>query len=288
MESDAQLKELNNAKFDTDAIVAFDRQIKLQDDTRKVEIENYKLKGELKHYKELYHNVEMLREEKYSLESRVRDMDKVMADNLRLDLENARLKMEKAEWAGYLEKTDGLDYETPQGIVYNLTKERYESRLASAQITALRNELENRDKLLSTLEIHMDELKKLNQDKDRIHRSDIFAMELLEKDKALLKKHVEMLENQYRLYDFEEENYMEGNYDIQKTQRIQQLEGLLKEYEQRLSVQAQDIIKSQMNASYLSTVSVPPGPYIELASGRSIVEFMSNLLNDKQSWIESK
>jgi cell shape-determining protein MreC len=70
----------------------------VQDDTRKVEMENYRLKSDLKHYKEMCHNVEMLREEKYSLESRVRNMDQLMAENMRLDILNARLQAEKLEW----------------------------------------------------------------------------------------------------------------------------------------------------------------------------------------------
>lgn len=70
----------------------------VQDDTRKIEIENIKLKNELKHYKEMYHNVEMLREEKYSLETRVQEMEQLKSDNLKLDLENTRLKQERMEW----------------------------------------------------------------------------------------------------------------------------------------------------------------------------------------------
>lgn len=33
-------------------------------------------------------------------------------------------------------------------------------------------------------------------EKDRIHRSDLVKMEILDKDKAMLRKHVDMLENQ--------------------------------------------------------------------------------------------
>ncbi|KAI8076889.1 mitotic checkpoint protein-domain-containing protein [Halteromyces radiatus] len=249
-------------------------------------MENYKLKNELKHYKEMYHNVEMLREEKYSLEARVRNMEQLSTENVRLDLENTRLKMEKLEWAGYLEKEDGLDIETPQGLVYNLTKERNESRWIVNQIDVFKKEMENRDQLILKLETHMNELKKTIQDKDRLHRSDVFAMELLEKDKIMLRKHIEALENQFKLYDIEESNYMEGNYDIQKTQRIQQLEELLKDFEGRLSDQGKDIIKSQMEASYSSPGTISPGPYFELASGQSLFEFMSNLSQKKLEYME--
>lgn len=57
--------------------------------------------------------------------------------------------------AGYLEKEDGLGYETPQGLIYNLTKEREEARLAMDQITLVKSELENRDKLIRELESHV-------------------------------------------------------------------------------------------------------------------------------------
>jgi hypothetical protein len=81
---------------------------------------------------------------------------------------------------------------------------------------------------------------------------------------------------------------MEGNYDAQKTQRIQQLEALLKGFEERLSTQAQEIIQSQMQAGDPSTISVPTGPYLQLASGQSIHDFMSNLFNEKETQKQGK
>lgn len=81
---------------------------------------------------------------------------------------------------------------------------------------------------------------------------------------------------------------MEGNYDAQKTQRIQQLEALLKECEERLSTQAQDIIQSQMKAGDPSTISVPAGPYLQLTSGQSIHDFVSNLFNQKETQKQGK
>ncbi|KAI9304758.1 hypothetical protein BJ944DRAFT_80270 [Cunninghamella echinulata] len=271
-----------------EAINAFDQQIKLQDDTRKIEIENIKLKNELKHYKEMYHNVEMLREEKYSLESRVQEMEQLKADNLRLDLENTRLRQEKLEWAGYLESNDGLEFETPKGIVYNLSKDREVSRMASEEVKLLKNELENKNKMVVKLEDHLNDIKKEILEKDRRYRSDKMKMNILDQDKAILRKHVDMLENQLKLYDIEEKDYMEGSYDELKSQRLNELQGLLKELEHRLDNAGKELIQSQLQTQFSSDFSVSNGPYNELASGKSIVEFLAELSKEKLLWVEDK
>ncbi|CAO3644650.1 unnamed protein product [Cunninghamella blakesleeana] len=280
------LRELKDIKYDMEAINSFDQQIKFQDDTRKIEIENIKLKNELKHYKEMYHNVEMLREEKYSLETRVQEMEQLKADNLRLDLENTRLKQERLEWSGYLESNDGLDFETPKGIIYNLTKDREASRLTFEETKVLKSEINNKNEMISKLETHLNELKQINLEKDRIHRSDLVKLEILDKDKAMFRKHVDMLENQLKLYEVEEKNYMEGSYDAIKSQRLNELQGLLKELEQRLSNDGKELIHLQLQST--SGLSIPNGPYTEIASGKSIVEFLSALSEEKLSWAEDK
>ncbi|CAO3624564.1 unnamed protein product [Cunninghamella echinulata] len=287
-DAENRLRELNDIKYDMAAINAFDQQIKLQDDTRKIEIENIKLKNELKHYKEMYHNVEMLREEKYSLESRVQEMEQLKADNLRLDLENTRLKQEKLEWAGYLESNDGLEFETPKGIIYNLSKDREISRMASEEVKLLKNELESKNKMVVKLEDHLNDVRKEILEKDRMHRSDKMKMNILDQDKAILRKHVDMLENQLKLYDIEEKDYMEGSYDAIKSQRLHELQGLLKELEHRLDNAGKELIHSQPQIQSPSDFSVSNGPYIELASGKSIVEFLAELSKERFLWAEDK
>ncbi|ORX47711.1 hypothetical protein DM01DRAFT_1410098 [Hesseltinella vesiculosa] len=284
-EAELKLQDLHYAHADAETIKAFDRQLKLQDDTQKMEIENIKLKKELKHYKEMYHDVELLREEKHSLQTRLRDMDKVLEDNLRLDLENTRLKTERLEWSGYLEKADGVDIETPKGIIYNLTKDREQSRLAQGVQSLYKAEIDTRDQIITKLEMHVAELKTALQEKERVHRSDLLTMDLLEKDKQLMCKHVNLLENELKLYDVEEATFMQASYDAQKTHRIRDLEGLLAELEGRMSQHAMNLIQQQMHPT--ATLTEPDVTAI-LPSGNAILAFLNQLSHGRQEWEQEK
>lgn len=79
---------------------------------------------------------------------------------------------------------------------------------------------------------------------------------------------------------------MEGSYDELKSQRLNELQGLLKELENRLSNDGKELIHSQILSA--SDLSIPNGPYNEIASGKSIVEFLAELSKEKLSWAEGK
>lgn len=81
---------------------------------------------------------------------------------------------------------------------------------------------------------------------------------------------------------------MEGSYDELKSQRLNELQGLLKELEQRLDNAGKELIQSQPQTQLSSDFSVSNGPYNELASGKSIVEFLAELSKEKFLWVEGK
>lgn len=64
----------------------------------RLEKENGMLNRDLRHYKAIYQNVEKLREEKYSLEHQLRSMAVFKDKSVQLEVENAVLKRERAEW----------------------------------------------------------------------------------------------------------------------------------------------------------------------------------------------
>ncbi|KAI8068484.1 mitotic checkpoint protein-domain-containing protein [Gongronella butleri] len=283
-EAENQLMEMNEAQIDAKT---FKQQLKAHDDAQRLEAENMVLKEELRHFKEMYHGIELLREEKHTLQEQLRDLDKIRAENLRLDLENTRLKKERLEWSGFLDKTDDAEVETPRGIIYKLSKEREAARLLPSAHTKYKAELETRDKLIAQLEAHVAELKTSLIEKERVHRADLMTMDLLEKDKQLVRKHVVMLENELKLYDVEEANRME-NYEAQKSQRIADLEGLLAEMEIRLSQHALELIKHQQDAPLTPSTATEPGPYVELTSGKSILAFLKEVAKTRDDWEQEK
>jgi hypothetical protein len=56
------------------------------------------LTRDLRHYKAIYQNVEKLREEKYALEHQLRSMTVFKDKSMQLEVENAILKRERADW----------------------------------------------------------------------------------------------------------------------------------------------------------------------------------------------
>lgn len=98
----------------------------------------------------------------------------------------------------------------------------------------------------------------------------------------VLKKHISILQDQLHLYDAEEKVNMETTYDQKKTLRIAQLEMFLRELENKLSTQAQEFIKS-LNRE---PGPVPNGPYEQLSSGVKIVDFLKEIYQEKERYIQ--
>jgi hypothetical protein len=64
----------------------------------RLEKENGILNRDLRHYKSIYQNVEKLREQKYELEHQLRNMVVFKDKSVQLEVENAAIKRERAEW----------------------------------------------------------------------------------------------------------------------------------------------------------------------------------------------
>lgn len=93
-----------------------------------------------------------------------------------------------------------------------------------------------------------------------------------------LKKHIQILQNQLKLYDNEEMNLMEQTYDEKKVARIAELESLLHEFESQ-KVQVPEVDKNV-------TVVVSNGPYDQITSGLKIIDFLRDLYQQKERCLE--
>lgn len=109
---------------------------------------------------------------------------------------------------------------------------------------------------------------------------------LTRKKEELLKKHINILQGQLQLYDDEEKINMEASYDKNKTLRIAQLEILLREIENQLKTQAQELTKL-INTS-TNPVSAPNGPYEKITSGVKIIDFLNEIYQQKERSLQGK
>ncbi|KAG0379812.1 coiled-coil domain-containing protein mad1 [Mortierella sp. AD032] len=251
---------------------------------KQLEATNRQLTSECKHLKETYRNVEVLKEEKLSLEQKLKLMDDLRIKCGKYEVQNGVLLKEKEQWVAFLEKSDKTDYNSP----YELAKTIAMLRGDKAALMEVRDEfqeaLKARDTYIEQLEQHLSELKTklVEQDEFCSTQSSITRRHEMAKDFAL--RQVESLKAQLNSYDTEEVQLMGGSYDNQKNVRIEQLEKLVQEYQARL----ESIANSANNATEESSAgSAATLALLQTIQKDSSVTF-SKLHAEKQALLESK
>lgn len=251
--------------------------------TLSLETDNIKLASDLKHYKGISQNIETLRQEKESLSHQLKRMNDVCEENYRIEKENIKLKAERASWASYLESQPEYNTQSPDSIIYKLSQQAEEAKYLKQSVEHYKSQVKDQMKAIEKLEDHIDELKKTVVKNERLHTADQASRDILAKNADSLKRHIAILERQLTMYDQEEMLAMDqGQYDETKAKRIQELEVLLRETENRLTLQAQELAQEKINhASELPPIQLNSGPYEMLESGVSASKHLSELV-DKQ------
>ncbi|KAI8580413.1 hypothetical protein K450DRAFT_43962 [Umbelopsis ramanniana AG] len=202
----------------------------------RLEKENGILNRDLRHYKSIYQNVEKLREQKYELEHQLRNMAVFKDKSVQLEVENAAIKRERAEWATFLENADNIGFTTPYTVCRELNLLRSEKSSAAKVEDDLSELMKSQETLLMEAEKRILELNAQIQQKDNLRQVDQVNTDILMKDKQLLQKEIGILREQLKSYDIEEITYLSERYDSAKTQRLNELEGLLGQY--RVEIEA--------------------------------------------------
>ncbi|KAG2199461.1 hypothetical protein INT47_011573 [Mucor saturninus] len=226
-----------------------------------IQTEYKKLEKELQHFKSLNQNIEYLKEENNSLQKRLTGLLGIEKQKLSLDIENASLRTERDAWTCYLSTVPEYSHQTPETLVYNLTKQADKADYLETKVTFLEKEI---------------------HDKNRAYRENALFCEqnkLNSSRESMLKRHIDILQSQLRLYDGAEVAESKTTYDEKKTKRISQLEELLRNLQN-------EFFKER--ALYIKTLSMafpPPvenGPYEKITSGARITEFSANVYKDKE------
>lgn len=216
---------------------------------RTLEHNNARLTKELAALKKDRANVELLKEEKLSLESKVRRMDSLRRNLAELEGEVAILQRERDEWAIYLrssqnETTNGQNeekFESPAQLAKTLASARIEIASLEEKLVSSAASLKLREELMNKLEARVHELEnetvpKLKRESETLRR----RLESVERMRNLDQKELGMLREQIQSYAIEESQLMASTnsrdgdvkpnmtaYDDQKTLQIQHLQQLL-------------------------------------------------------------
>ncbi|KAK8154885.1 spindle assembly checkpoint component MAD1 [Phyllosticta citrichinensis] len=232
-EMESELIRLKAQAGDQDTLAVLKRELSEQvAHIRKLEGINREQAAELKQFRKTLKSVEVVEEEKRSLESKVR-----MMEDLRRELSEAHLKRqlledEKKEWAAYLESqssTEGeLQFESPADLARAYVRERLETASLTERLGAVQPELTVKEETVKILE---DEKVKLKEELEKAKvgggAADTKARLRLERQLNLASKEVEFLREQLKMVDAEESEFRPETFDAVKINRIRELEDLV-------------------------------------------------------------
>jgi DNA repair exonuclease SbcCD ATPase subunit len=239
------------------------------------------LDRELKHFKSISQNVELLRREKESLAYQVEELDKIRESKITLETENIKLRLERDAWACYLSNLE-VNTQTPQTIISQLTRQVEEARHLQTAVAQYQQQTKDNMLVIEQLTAHIEELKDTAAKMQYEHAKDEAAKAVVMKGTEALKRHIAILESQLNMYDQEELH--QGQYDELKSKRIAELEQLLKNHEEQIMTQAQQL--TETSSSHVSPVQITNGPYEKLASGARLTEFLSELMNKQADYMK--
>lgn len=227
---------------------------------RALEATNREQLSELKHLRAVNKAVEIVEEEKRTLQRKLESSEKLEVELSEARMQRQRLEDERLAWSSYLERnsaeTGGLEFESPEQLARALVQERlttasYVEQLGAAQAeaTALNSRVqsleEEKTSLKEQVEVAASSSQAVNVDKVRVR---------LERQRALALKEVEYLRAQIKTFDTEEHTMQPDQFDETRVARVQELEDLVDNY--KIEVQNLNTELSSQDPS--SAAPAPP------------------------------
>ncbi|KAB5577983.1 spindle assembly checkpoint component Mad1 [Coniochaeta sp. 2T2.1] len=195
---------------------------------------------ELKHLRQTHRAVEIVEEEKRSLERKLNAAEAIELELQEERRQRQRLEDEHRAWASYLRSESSADnpieFESPVDLARALVEERLNSASLMQKIGEIQPEVTDRENIIKALEQDIASLKEelekaktatvtSGADKGRIR---------IERQRALALKEVEYLRAQLKTFDSEDVTYQPDNFDQVKQNRIQELEDLVDKYKEEV------------------------------------------------------
>ncbi|CAL3965354.1 unnamed protein product [Diplocarpon coronariae] len=224
---------------------------------RKLEILNREQASDLKHFKKLHKSVEVVEEEKRSLQRRLEGMEDLENELGEARIQRQRLEDERLAWTAYLQSQDSVDgqleFDSPDALARALVEERIRTATLVERLGGLEPELLAKDSNIQALEfeksILIEQIEKLKAGGSAPANNSKIQLRL-ERQRALAIKEAEYLRAQLKTYDTEDSTFQPESLDAAKVQRIQELEDMVEKYRQEVQT---------LNVE-LSTKEMPPPP----------------------------
>ncbi|KAK3324030.1 spindle assembly checkpoint component Mad1 [Cercophora scortea] len=215
---------------------------------RMLEAKNRDMLAELKHLRQTHKAVEVVEEEKRSLQRRMAANETLEAELVEERTQRQRLEDERRAWTAYLQSTSNSDhpveFDSPEAVARALIKERLKSASLLEELGSMKPDLADRDNIIKTLE---DEKKSLRSQIEKLKTAGGAstggdkARARIERQRALAVKEVEYLRAQLKTFDMEDMTLAPESVDEQKMKRIQDLEDLVDKYKQEVDALHADL-----------------------------------------------
>ena len=226
---------------------------------KKIEASNRKQAAELDHYKQLHKSIEIVEEEKRSLQRKVESMEGLRHELGEAQIQRQRLEDERLAWTAYLQSQAGADgeaeFDSPEALARAFIGERLRTAALVERIGALEPELLEKDGLVQGLESQksklveqIEKLKSTGGSGDSGAGCDNKARLRLERQRALAIKEVEYLRAQLKTFDAEDTTFQPENVDEAKVKRIQELEDMVDQYRQEVQTLHTDLATRESSA----------------------------------------
>ncbi|KAG6045069.1 hypothetical protein E4U39_002751 [Claviceps sp. Clav50 group G5] len=190
---------------------------------------------ELKHLRAVSKAVEVVEEEKRTLQRRLESTERLETELAESRLQRQRLQDERLAWAAYLKNSleSGDDeFDSPEAMARALVEERLTTASYVEQLGTLRAEMSAQKNTLRSLQDERAQLKTqvesakttagtLSTDKARMR---------VDRQRILALKEVEYLRAQVKAFDDEDQTMQPENHDETRSVRIQELEALVDQY----------------------------------------------------------
>ncbi|KAI1330880.1 spindle assembly checkpoint component Mad1 [Xylariaceae sp. FL0255] len=207
---------------------------------RTLESKNSKQHAELTHLRQVHKAVEVVEEEKHSLQRRVDAAQSLEAELTEMRLQRQRLEDERLAWTAYLQhaSADGgiMEFDSPEAVARALVEERLNSASLMEKLGEVSPQIAERDEIIKSLESDKRDLA-AQVEKAKATPAPMNAGKAqarIERQRVLATKEIEYLRAQLKTFDAEDETFDTDNYDQQKADRVSELEKLVDSYKEEV------------------------------------------------------
>ncbi|KAI9756428.1 MAG: hypothetical protein M4579_003850 [Chaenotheca gracillima] len=256
---ESEILRLKAQTGDADTLSVIKRELSEQvTHIKKLESTNREYLGELKHYRKVHKSVEVVQEEKRTLEDKLRYLDDLQHELSEAQLQTQRLEDERRSWSSYLQsegsKGGEMEFDSPEAVAKALVHERLEAATLLERLGGVEPQLSEKDEIIKGLEAEKMKLQReIAKARTGAGGSDSKAKSRLERQRALAVKEVEYLREQLKTFDAEETTFQPENFDEQKVQRIQRLEEMVDQYRKELQTTNEELAKREESATLSET-----------------------------------